>query len=377
MCSAIAADQRPDAETRTWSLCWQAAVGRGFFVQPSLPARIRSRLIGAHQRSGRALVDFVLLPTEIHAIAQIREDDSVGSVARAFGNVVSRWVREAQPVRSPVLAGPFRAQPIDSAEALRRELRMLAWRPVRQKLCSTPTHHPHGALRVALGLTPSKGFDARPVLRYFGDSVPAARAALRRWIATRPSDQDWRAWELTRGLELATGNVGPRPLMAKAVDGAAATLIAAGGSYGIEGALELLGAWVGARIHPSAPLDLQASSSAVAARARALVACLAVAHRLCSAAAVARHFHRVKATLSEQMTACRSRPTDRLILGTPLRRILEESALLLAADGSTHRSASGATARAVPSPCADDLEMRPGEGGLQCVGDLVLISAQK
>jgi len=280
------------------------------------------------------LVDFVLLPTEIHAISQIRADDSIGGVARAFGNVVSRWVREAQPVRSPVLAGPYRALPIESIEALRHEVRMLAWRPVFQKSCSTSTHHPHGALRIALGLTPSKGFDARPLLSQFGESVPTARAALRSWIAKRPSEQDWRAWELTKGLELATGNVGPHPSMAKAVDGAAATLIAAGGGYGIDGALELLETWVGARIQPATPLDLHTSSSALAARGRALVACLAVAHRLCSAASVARHFHRAKATLSEQMTACRLRPADRLIFGTPLRRILEEAAALRAAAGN-------------------------------------------
>ena len=337
MCNVIATDRESDVEAKVWSLFWQAAVGRESFVHPLLAARIRARLIGAHQRSGRVLIDFLLLPTEIHAVAQIRSDDSVGSVARAFGNVVSRWVREVQPVRSPVLAGPFRARLIESGEALRQEVRMLAWRPVFQKLCLTPTHHPHSALRIALGLTPSKGFDARPLLQYFGESVPEARAVLRRWIARRPSEQDWRAWELTRGLALATGSVGPHLSMAKAVDAAAATLIAAGGSYGIDGALELLEVWVGARIHPSSPLDLHSGSSALAARGRALVAGLAVNHRLCSAASVARHFHRAKATLSEQMTACRSRPADQLILATPLRRILDESASLRTAGGSlTH-----------------------------------------
>lgn len=123
-----------------------------------------------------------------------------------------------------------------------------------------------------------------------------------------------------RGLALATGNVGPQPSMAKAVDAAAASLIAAGGSYGIDGALELLGDWVGAKIHPSAHVELKTGSRALAARARALVACLAVDHRLCAAASVARHFHRAKATLTtlcEQMSACRSRAADQLILAAP------------------------------------------------------------
>ncbi len=322
-----------------WALCWQAAVGREFLVQPSLVARIRGRLIGAHQRSGRELVDFVLLPTEIHVAVHIGVEDSAGGVARAFGNVLSRWVREAHPVRSPVLAGPYQAQPIPSIEELRSETRMLAWRPVFLGLCSTPSHYPHGALRIALGLTPAKGFDSRPLLRNFGESVPQARAALRRWIARRPSEQEWRAWELTRRLKLATGSVGPHPTMARAVDSAAAALIAAGGTYRVDGALKLLEIWTVAKIQPGNGLNLHEGRSAVAARGRALVACLAVAHRLCSAASVARHFDRAKATLSEQMTACQARSTDRAILATPLQRIIGESqALLAVARSNAHRA---------------------------------------
>lgn len=346
MCCAITTDKDPLVNAATWSVCWQAAVGRDFFVHRSLAGRIRGRLIGAHQRPGRALVDFVLLPTEIHAVALIPEGDTVAGVARAFGNVLSRWVREAHPVRSPVLAGPYRALPVESVEGLSIELRMLAWRPVFLGLCSTPTHHPHGALRVALGLTPAKGFDARPMLRPFGDSVPAARAALRRWIARRPSEQDWRVWELSRGLQLATGSVGPQATMAKAVEGSAALLIAAGGTYGIDGALGLLATWVSAKVQPGSMTGLHTASGPVGARARALVACLAVAHRLCSAASVARYFRRAKATLSEQMTAARARPADRVILSTPLGRILEESAALQAVNGrSVHRSTSSSVER--------------------------------
>lgn len=331
---AITTDEDLIVEPTAWSLCWQVAVGREFFAQAHSPTslvhRIKGRLIGAHEREGRVLIDYVLLPTEIHAIAWISPGESVGGIARAFGNVLSRWVREEQPVRSPVLAGPYRAQPLHSVEALRSELRMLAWRPVMLGLCSTPTHYPHGALRIASGLSTGKGFNARPMLENFGTSVPEARVALRRWMRNRPPEQEWRAWELTRGLELATGTVGPRPTMAKAVDGPAAMLIAAGGTYGIDGALALLAIWSAAKIHPASPLSLHVASSAMAARGRALVACLAVNHRLCSAASVARYFHRAKATLSEQMTACRARPSDQIILGTPLRRILEEAASLQA-----------------------------------------------
>ncbi|MEO6279846.1 hypothetical protein [Roseateles sp.] len=331
-----------EEQGKTWSLCWQAVGDRNFLSSPVLAALIRSRLIGAHQRSGRVLIDFVVLPTEIHVIAKIGSDDTVSGIARAFGNVVSRWVRQAQLARGPVFVAAFSAQPINAVEDRKREMRMLAWRPVIKGVCATPTHHSTGALRVALGLTTAKGFDARPMLKHFGDAVPAARNALRQWISIRPSAEDWRAWELTRGLELARGNLGPHKFMAKVADGGAAKLIAAAGGYGMEAALELLGAWVGARVQPATTLDLHKRSDAVAARARALVACVAVEHRLCSAASVARYFGRAKATLSEQMTVCRSRPVDRLIVGTPLRRILEEAAALRSVQDGNRR---GATAR--------------------------------
>ncbi|WP_124451370.1 hypothetical protein [Paucibacter sp. KBW04] len=329
--------------SQTWSLCWQAAVGRDFFVHPLLVARIRGRLIAAHQRSGRTLISFVLMPKEIHVISAIQADDSVGSIARSFGTVVSRWVHEAQPIHSPVLAGPYHAQLIESVDSLRNEVRMLAWRPVHLQLCSTPTHFSSGALRSALGLTPAKGYDSKPLLRQFGELVPAARAGLRTCIARRPTEQDWRTWELMRGLELIIGTKASPQGASKAVEGATASLVSAGGGFGVEGALELLETWVLARIHPSGSLELKVGSSELAARGRALVACLATAHQLCSAAAVARHYQRAKATLSEQMTACKSRPADQQILVTPLARILEESTLLRMGRGRLihHSTGSG------------------------------------
>ena len=219
---------------------------------------------------------------------------------------------------------------------------MLAWRAVVLRESVTPTHYPHGSLRVALGLSPAKGFDPRPLLHCFGDSVPAARCALRQWIARRPDEGQWRAWELSRGLVLATFKSGRWTGAARAVQGGAAALIAAGGSYGVEGALDALQGWVGLRLHahgllgvpPGRAVGCPPGSTQAAARCRGLVACLAVDHQLCPAAAVARHFDRAKATLCEQMAACRRRSADRAILATPLSRILDEIASLPVDDGA-------------------------------------------
>jgi len=86
--------------------------------------------------------------------------------------------------------------------------------------------------------------------------------------------------------------------------------MATGRTYDVDGALALLTGWVAAKIQTTIVLDLHAGSSDMDARGRALVACLAVAHRLCSAASVARYFRRAKSTLSEQMAACRALSAD-------------------------------------------------------------------
>ena len=44
-----------------------------------------------------------------------------------------------------------------------------------------------------------------------------------------------------------------------------------------------------------------------------------------TADAVARHFRRAKATLSERMAACRQAPEDRAVLGLPLERVVDEA----------------------------------------------------
>ena len=320
----------------TWHLCWQAAHGREFFAHSSLHDRIRDRLIAAHGRAGRVLVDYALLPTEIHALTVIPPGDSAGAVARAVGSVVARWVRAAEPLRSPVLAGPYRAYPIGSPAELRNEVRMLAWRPVFKGLCATPTHYPRGALRGALGLSRTDGFDVRPLLGLFGVSILGARSALRGFVRQRPSEQAWRFWELTRGLTLAAGSASNPLAAAREVQGAAAALVAAGGPDGIDGALLLLEIWIAGKLGVqvgNGPADI---SRAIGARGRALVACLAVEHGVCSAAAVARHYRRAKATLSEQMNACRSREADRQIIATPVDRLIAEALALVASRSMTH-----------------------------------------
>lgn len=328
MSNEIAAAREAEADSHTWSLCWQAAAGRDFLVHRSLPEDIRGRLIAAHRRRGRVLVDFVILPTEIHVVSRLSLDDSIESVARSIANVVSRWVREIQPSSGHVMAGKYRAHRLSANGDVRDEIRMLAWLPVVRGACAMKHHYPHAALRYAMGLRPAGDFDAVPLLLHFGENVSTARPVLSQWLERPPTDEEWRAWELDRGLQLATGSVGPRPFMAKKVAGPAAKIIAAGGGYGIDGALELLEIWVGARLQPAMPVDLHRVDDLVAARGRALVGCLAVSIQLCSASSVARHFHLAKSTLCERMARCKAQPADRLILRTAPQRIVEEATAL-------------------------------------------------
>lgn len=307
-------------------LCWQAAVGREFFANAALYGRVRERLIRAHDKAGRELLHYVLLPTEIHVLAQLPAGEGPGDLARAIGNVVSRWVRQTQAFRSPVLAGPYRAHEMGSTNEMLADLRMLSWRPVRMGASKSPVLYPHSALRYALGQSPVQGFDTRCVLRYFGTVVPPARAAYRAWVARPPTELEWREWDLIRGLTMAAGSVGPQQQMAREVRAPGAAALVAAGGDGIDGALRLLEGWVSAQLALRKPPRVCGRAASVTARARALVACLAVKQRLCSASAVARHFGRAKATLSEQMAVCRTCQVDRAIISTAARRIVEEVA---------------------------------------------------
>ena len=313
------------APSVTWHIVWQAAAGRDLLADPALVDRIRLRLLDAHRRPGCALLHYLLTPAEIHLLSRLPAGKSPGDVARAIGNIVARWVRQAQAVPGVVFAGRYRAYAIESDEAARNEFRMLAWRPVVLGLCRAPTHHVTSTLRTVLGLRRSMGFDAMTPLRLFGDSVPESRTALRGRIAQRPGAVEIRQWELTRGIVLASGVVGTFSPMSRPVRGMAAALVAASQPQAIDGALTLLERWVLLKLDLRDVQGLAALSSPAGARGRALVASLAVRLDLCSAAAVARHFKRAKATLSERMAACRLEPENRAILGMPLARIVEEA----------------------------------------------------
>ncbi|MCK6427385.1 MAG: hypothetical protein HUU30_04910 [Burkholderiaceae bacterium] len=314
-------DESGNDGAATWHLLWQAAFGRDCFAHPALFARIRDRLIDAHRYRGRQLLDYLVLPGEIHVVCRLQAGDAPERVARAFGHVVARWVRQVQRVRGPVFAEPYRAFPVESDADLRVLLRILAWRPVVQGECVTPTHHAQGALRITLGLSPASGFNARPLLNHFGESVIGARASMRSWIARRPGDRDLMRWALIHGLPHGrTRSAGPPGR--GVVDHAAADLFAAAGPGGLDAVLGLLEKWVALCLGKPTLLSSYEGSDALRTRARALVASLAVRHGVCAAAVVARHYGKAKATLCEQMAACRSRAEDRAILEMPLERLL-------------------------------------------------------
>lgn len=321
-----------------WHVCWVAAVGRDFFPHPLLYAKARDRLLQAHSSPGRALISYLLMPTEIHVVSRLAAGESSARLAREFGNVLSRWVSQADPVRSPVLAGPHLAHRLASEADVKSDVAMLGWRPVRKGLCTSPLYYSHGALRPALGRTHLPGFDARALLDLFGTSVGIARSALRDFLKREaPDERATREWELIRGLRVVQASLNNDERLGRSVrqmrrpEGAA--LVVAAGD-GLEGAICLLELWVASRLGLAHPGELRLGRSIESARARALVAVLAVRFGLCSAAEIARRFGKAKATLCEQMAACRNRRQDRVLSATSVRRIIEEGLAILHLQGS-------------------------------------------
>lgn len=325
---------------RTWHICWQAAKGRDLLADPSLAGRIRDRLIAAHEPHGRDLLHYLLMPSEIHLLSRLPASAGPGNIARAVANLVSRWVREIDRTRGPVFAGRYHAHEIETIAQLQWEVRMLAWRPVATGLCARPTYYTRSSLRTLLGLDRTKGFDARALASAFGDTVLGARMAMRAVIRGRPPAVELREWELTHGLALAVGSAAAASPLVRQVEGVAAALVAAGGADGINGALKLLERWVGSRLGLRDGQCLATLGGSRGARARALVAVLAVQCNLCSAAFVARHFQRAKATLSEQMAAARKRVEDQRILGTLMQDVLREAVELKVREGRGGRDSA-------------------------------------
>lgn len=309
----------------TWHIVWQAVEGRSLSTDRTLLNRIRGRLLAAHRQSGRALLHYLVTPTELHLLSRLPTGTAPGGVARELGSIMARWVREAQRTRGVVFAGRYRAYAIESDAAARNELRMLAWRPVVLGLCAVPVHHVTSSLRMLLGQQAVSDFDIHPALELFGVTLTEERSAMHDMIARRPSAIELRQWELSRGLALAPGNAGIFASTTRGVDGLAAALVAESQPQGIDGALALLERWVLLKIGSPHVHDLASLSTPTGARGRALVAILAARLNLCSAASVARHYGRAKATLSERMAACRRRAVDQAILMVPLARVVDEA----------------------------------------------------
>ncbi|MFG6432958.1 hypothetical protein [Roseateles sp. LYH14W] len=326
--TSVSAEDGP----RTWHICWQAAKGRNLLADPSMVDRIRDRLFAAHEPQERALLHYLLMPTEIHVLSRLPASAGPGTIARVVANLVSRWVRDIDRTRGPVFVGRYHAHEVPTAEILRHELRMLAWRPVAVGLCARPTYYTRSSLRMSLGLERTKDFDAKALAGTFGDTVHGARMAMRAVIRGRPPAVELREWELTHGLALAIGSANAASPLVREVDGVAAAFVAAGGAEGIDGAIKLLERWVASKLGLRDGQCLAKLAGSQGARARALVAGLAVQSDMCSAAFVARHFNRAKATLSEQMAASRRRPQDQHILATPLLEILAEAVKLTGRD---------------------------------------------
>lgn len=312
----------------TWHIVWQTVDGRDLLANPEMADHIRGRLLSAHRGRGRALLHFLVTPSELHLLSRLPREASPGEITRTVGNIVARWVRQANGIPGVVFSGPYRAYAIDSVEAARGEIRMLAWRPVTLGLCQVPSYYATSSLRATLGLTRTMGFDALAPLQLFAGSIPEGRKAMRALIARRPTAIELRQWELSRGMAMAPGYAGTFALASRPVQGLAAALVAASTPQGIDGALSLLERWVLLKLGHQELHDLEWATSQTGARCRALVACLAMALDLCPAASVARHYKRAKATLSERMAACRRDPEDLGILGLPRNRVVDEAIAL-------------------------------------------------
>jgi len=310
---------------RVWHVSWQLTFGRDLLRWPSLADRIVGRLISANDSEGRALLFYLVLPSEIHVISRMRPGDPPSSLAAGVANVIGKWVRQADGLLGPVFVAPFRSEAIGDLESLCRDFRMLAWRPVSTGLRDGPTNYAFSALRILLGLNLPGGFRTGPLFEMLGSKVPQDRALIRRVMAEPPAELDVLQWELAKDLVPARGTLGPGGMMTRHVQGPAAALVAASKDKSIDGALRILARWVEVKLGLQGGHGLSSNGGPEGARGRALVGGLALKLGLCSASSVARHFGRAKATLSEQMAASGKRAADQAILTIPMQQIAREA----------------------------------------------------
>lgn len=328
--------------SKVWHIYWQAVVGRDLVGEAALVKQIRARLLGAHQAQGRELLYYVILPREIHLLSLLPIGDSAASLGNGLSNMIAKRVRQADGTPGAVFRDRYQAHWISDVQLLCSEVRMLAWRPVSLKLCAVPSNYAFASLRAILGLSLGAGLHVTALLEHLGSTVPLGRIALRRALAMPPSDFERLQWELGKGLISARGSVGAAGAIARHVKGEAAALVAASASKSIDGALELLELWVATRLGLPLRLPLADQRGFLASRGRALVACFAVQIRLCPASYAARYFRRAKATLSEQMSAARSRPADKAILAVSAGKIVREAVALVAEQLANAPSSKGA-----------------------------------
>ncbi|WP_418319635.1 hypothetical protein [Piscinibacter sakaiensis] len=307
-----------------WHMCWQAAGAHDFVADRALALRIRQQIVAAHHEPGRTLITFLLAPAEIHILARLPSGEGPWTLVRPFSVVISRWLRQRDPAGGPVFASRVAAHTFTCDTEVRTQIRMIAWRPVLCQLCRSPMHALHSSLRVALGIVAGEGYDCRPLLGLYGGTVPQSRAALRRSLKRRPSAREVGRWELVSRLAPLKRGPGERATKLRGVGSEAAAQLVAAGGDGLPGALQILERWVLTQLGLHEEGDIRGGHGTDSARVRALVACLAVHHRLCSASAVARYFGRSKATLCEQMIATKRCVEDRRIIGTAIQEIVGE-----------------------------------------------------
>jgi hypothetical protein len=309
----------------TWHIIWQAVDGRDLLADEDVLERIRQRLLDAHKLPGRALVHYLITPRELHLVSRLPSWTSPGDIAREISSIVARWIHQSLGKPGIVFAGPYRAYAVESHDNMRSEIRMLAWRPFLLGLCEHPIHYTMSSLRALLGRSRARGFDIHPLLDLFATAVKEARVELHDCIGERPDAAEIRQWELVHGIVMAPGMAGISSPVSRSVSGLAAAMVAGSQPQAIDGALRLLERWVLVKIgRPDVP-ELSSLSSQAGARGRALVAILATRLDLCSAASVARHFKRAKATLSERMDACLRHAEDQAILNVALERVVREA----------------------------------------------------